>query len=323
MRTRLRSVSVSASSATLCLGLLAAMPAGAQSPSSAPGSYPPLTQLWTAHGPAASKPMTWGPTVDPATGDVWVAAAWDSVYWIFGPDGAYKESWGTQGSGPGQFDFVTADTNPAPFGSVAFAPDGSFYVADVGNFRVQAFDKDRNFVREWGAFGTDDGQFARAWSIATDGTTVYVGDDTRMDIQAFDTNGTYLRTIPAPAPGFFTLDPSGRIVTVEPSADPAASTVGLSILDPVSGQQVGHYPIAVPGFYLGPTVDAAGDTFVNVVDPADYLHYLALVEFDPTGATIGIWSTAGGTVAVAPDDSAIYLAAEGWPDLRAYSLPKP
>ena len=323
LSTFCRRLTVSATIVTLGLGLLSGGAVSAQSPSPST-SFPPLTPLWSAGGPAASRPMTWGPAIDPVTGDVWVAASWDSLYWILGPDGTYKESWGTKGSSPGQFDFVTADTTPAPFGSIAFAPDGSFYVADVGNFRVQAFDKDRNFVREWGGFGTDDGQFARAWSIATDGITVYVGDDTRMDIQAFDTQGTYLRTIPAQAPGFFTLDPTGRIVTIEPSsADPAAPTAGVSILDPVTGQQVGHYPIAVPGFYLGPTVDAAGNTFVNVVDPADYLHYIALVEFDPTGATIGTWSTAGGTVAVAPDDSAIYLAGEPWPDLRAYTLPKP
>ena len=183
-----------------------------------PASPAPLTPLWTASGPAAPQPKTWGPAIDPATGDIWVAVPYDSTYWIFGPDGTYKESWGTHGTGPGQFAFLTIDPNPSPFGSIAFAPDGSFFVADVGNFRVQAFDKDRNFVRQWGTFGTDDGQFTRNWSIATDGTTVYVGDDGRLDSQAFDTDGTYLRTIRGMErlPGFFALDPLGRIVTTTP-----------------------------------------------------------------------------------------------------------
>ena len=84
-------------------------------------------------------------------------------------------------------------------------------------------------MREWGGFGTDDGQFARAWSIATDGTTVYVGDDSRYDIQAFDMDGNYLRTIAmgdggpwtqSPTGGFFTLDRAGRIVTVGASGHP-------------------------------------------------------------------------------------------------------
>ncbi len=314
----------------LGLGLLGAGPVTAQSesPSASPA---PLTQLWTASGPAASKPSTWQPAIDPATGDIWVAADWDNTFWIFGSDGTYRESWGTTGSGPGEFNFLTTDIHPVPFGWVAFAPNGSFYVMDTGNNRVQAFDKDRNFVTQWGAFGSDDGQFVRAWSIATDGTTVYVGDDTRMDIQAFDTNGTYLHTIDmssvwneAVPTGFFTLDPTGRIVTTGNSTDPGApGDIGVTVLDPVSGQQVAHYPVSVPGFYLGLAVDAAGNTFVNVVDPAIDTHYIALVEMDPTGTTLGTWSTAGQSIAVAPDDSAIYLAGEQWPDLRAYTLPKP
>ena len=85
----------------------------------------------------------------------------------------------------------------------------------------------------------------------------------------------------------------------------------------MTGQQVARYPVDVPGFLLGLAIDAAGNTFVNVVDGEDYLDYTALVELDPTGATIGTWSTAGQTIAVAQDASAIYLAGEGWPDLRA------
>ena len=60
-------------------------------------------------------------------------------------------------------------------------------------------------------------------------------------------------------------------------------------------------------------VDAAGNTFVNAVrlDP-DEVHHIALVNSIRRATTIGTWSTAGETVAVAPDDSAIYLAGETW-----------
>ena len=53
-------------------------------------------------------------------------------------------------------------------GVIFFAPDGGFYVADFGNFRVQQFDKDRNFVRSIGAQGTGDGQFLGPVGMALD-----------------------------------------------------------------------------------------------------------------------------------------------------------
>ena len=82
----------------------------------------------------------------------------------------------------------------------------------------------------------------------------------------------------------------------------------MTVLDPVTGQEVAHYPLDVPGSCLGVAVDTAGNMFVNLAVPPDRYDYTALVELDPAGTTIGTWSTAGETVAVAPDDSAIYLA---------------
>lgn len=300
-------------------------PTTAATPSLAPTpapTFPPLTLLWQQAGPTPAVPETWQPAIDPVTGDVWVASSYDNVFWIFSPDGKYLESWGAPGSGPGQLSLTTHEQNPSPFGSIAFLSDGSFYVADIGNYRVEKFDKDRRFVLQWGSFGAGDGQFSRAWSLRTDGTTVYVGDDSRLDIQAFDLKGHFIRDLKAfpvgsAAGGFFALDPGGHIL----EADTDGS---IAVYDPTTGAKVANYPMpAIDGARLGMAVDAAGDVFVNIVDPQDApSHPIALVELDPQGKTIGTWSTAGETIAVAPDEKAIYIGSNV-PYLRKYALPTP
>ena len=54
--------------------------------------------------------------------------------------GEWVASWGSLGSGPGQFD--------TPHG-IAVSPDDEIYVADRGNRRVQVFDPDGNYLREF------------------------------------------------------------------------------------------------------------------------------------------------------------------------------
>ena len=62
----------------------------------------------------------------------------------FAPDGAFLESWGEQGSGPGEFAFPT---------SIVFDNDGNRYVSEVGNHRIQKFAPDGTFLLEWGGQG--------------------------------------------------------------------------------------------------------------------------------------------------------------------------
>ena len=80
-------------------------------------------------------------------GRIWApSSASTDVFWILTPSGKFIESWGSPGSRDGQFDFVARSRRPRWDGAIAFAPDGSFWVADTGNHRVQHFDKDRRFL---------------------------------------------------------------------------------------------------------------------------------------------------------------------------------
>jgi DNA-binding beta-propeller fold protein YncE len=97
---------------------------------------------------------------------------------------------GSEGSEPGQFN--------APRG-IAFASDGSLYVADSRNNRIQHLSPDGKVIKVWGTFGDQGagaapkGTFNEPWGIAVgpDGN-VYVSDTWNHRIQKFSADGTPL-----------------------------------------------------------------------------------------------------------------------------------
>jgi len=112
-----------------------------------------------------------------------------------------EQVWGTVGTEPGLFNH--------PRG-IAIGPEGNLYVVDTDNHRVQIFDPDGSFLREWGsncnlATGTGctdpdgdgplalgDGQFQEPWGITvSDNGRVYVTDTWNHRIQVFDSAGTF------------------------------------------------------------------------------------------------------------------------------------
>ena len=63
-----------------------------------------------------------------------------------------------------------------PFG-VAVAPDGTVYVADYWNNRIQHFSASGTFLGTWGSQGSADGQFSNPSDVAVaPDSTVYVAD---------------------------------------------------------------------------------------------------------------------------------------------------
>lgn len=94
-----------------------------------------------------------------------------------------------------------AGTDRNRFGTpqdVAFLPDGSVFVADgIDNARVVKFDKNGNYLLEWGTKGSADGQFNVVHAVATDkNNRVYVADRGNDRIQVFDEFGKHLATWP-------------------------------------------------------------------------------------------------------------------------------
>ena len=81
---------------------------------------------------------------------------------------------------------------------VAFMQDGSILVADgLTNSRIVKFDRDGNYLLEWGTRGSEDGQFNAVHAVATDEQDrVYVADRSNDRIQVFDEMGNHLATWP-------------------------------------------------------------------------------------------------------------------------------
>ena len=78
---------------------------------------------------------------------------------------------------------------------IAWDSKGNIYITDgYVNSRVAKFDKDGEYIRSWGEYGTGDGQFRTPHSIVIDkDDNVYVGDRSNHRVQVFDTDGNFLR----------------------------------------------------------------------------------------------------------------------------------
>jgi hypothetical protein len=279
-----------------------------------------LELLWEATGDTpvtGPNPGTYSPAVDPLTGDIWVAVPSEDILWIFSKDGEFERSFGKPGDGPGEFELTRPACRDCPgAGALAFAPDGSLFVADVGNHRVQKFDPTHAFDTEWGGFGAGEGQFADALQIATNGREVFVADDARRDLQVFDMEGAFLRTYPVS--GWLAVDAEGSLLVsglagvkgYGSDGTPLEKTIQLPAGD-------GWYPI-------GLAVDAGGRLFFNLQNEQTAAA-VGLGELDPTTRESRFWSTGGETLAIAGD--IMYQAnytGLGWPKpvLRAYALPE-
>ena len=94
---------------------------------------------------------------------------------------------GLRGTQPGEFN------EPK---NLDIGPDGSIYVADTFNHRIQRLDSEGNVLQVWGSEGEAPGQFKEPWGIAVDpGGFVYVADTWNHRVQRFDLEGNLVAVI--------------------------------------------------------------------------------------------------------------------------------
>jgi sugar lactone lactonase YvrE len=98
---------------------------------------------------------------------------------VFSLAGQHLRTIGTRGTAPGEFNF------PA---NISVGSDGSLYVADMLNFRVQAFDPEGELLGMFGTIGVGQpGTFDKAKGVAVDAFgNVYVTDSAQGHVQIFN-----------------------------------------------------------------------------------------------------------------------------------------
>ncbi len=171
-------------------------PSPSPTPSVSIGPSPsPLPSVGTVTWTADLRRMGFAPVsqiaIHPKTGQIWAPESNAGRIAIYDPTGELIEEWGEPGDGTGQFDFTRG--NGDGYGTLAFAKDGSFYVLDVGNRRVQQFDANRHFVRAWGAFGTRPKEYSDPVGIAVaPDDTLWVLDDIRSVVEHYTADGKVL-----------------------------------------------------------------------------------------------------------------------------------
>jgi tripartite motif-containing protein 71 len=136
-------------------------------------------------------------------GTVLVLDAVKSKVSRFASDGKLLGSWGKPGHGKGQFDFLR-EGETVLISGIAVGPDGTVFVADEGNYRIQAFDPSGKFLRAFGGQGAGGGTFQRVVGVATDGRGfVYAtdGDAPRFSLQEYDSKGAFVAEFAAKGAG--------------------------------------------------------------------------------------------------------------------------
>jgi DNA-binding beta-propeller fold protein YncE len=97
---------------------------------------------------------------------------------------------GEPGGEPGQFAHPT---------NLAIGPQGTIYITDTSNFRLQEFDLEGEFIRSIGTAGNRPGRFARPKGVSLDRDGhIYVVDAAFQNVQILHTDGGALMSFGAP-----------------------------------------------------------------------------------------------------------------------------
>lgn len=103
----------------------------------------------------------------------------------YAPDGTLLGSWGSYGSGPGQFNGT---------GGVGVDPTENVYVVDAGNARIQKFTSNGGVLSTWGTPGAAIDQFGGIIAVTADASGhVFVLDHDLNRVQKFGYVPTAIR----------------------------------------------------------------------------------------------------------------------------------
>lgn len=162
----------------------------------------PLEFIWRYAGDpkAKQKYVPGGVDVDDA-GHVYVVDSANHQIQKLDSAGQLLTQWGREGDGDGQFRFTLDHPwlvpGAGPYADVQVDGQGHVFVTDRGNFRIQKFDSNGQFITQWGRRGRNEAEFDLLTWIAVDAQGyVYVADCFHKRIQQFDNDGKFIAVLP-------------------------------------------------------------------------------------------------------------------------------
>lgn len=223
-------------------------------------------------------------------GSIYVADSKNNQIKHFSTTGTLLNAWGSFGSVTDESAGAVGGTFYEPW-DVAVATDGTVYVSDTWNHRIQKFTKDGQFISMWGYFATDNTSLSywgpRGITVDEDGN-VYFADTGNKRILVFDKNDQFITQIGSGGSDFgqfnepvgITLDKNGllyiadtwnsRIQVVAPDLDlKTSTTVSSWNVEGWYGQSTNNKPFIA--------VNADGNVFIS----------------DPEGSLILVYSPSG------------------------------
>ncbi len=182
------------------------------------------------------------------------------------------------GDGPGQFS--------KPQG-LSVSADGSRFVADTENSRIEKFDADGQFLSQFGTTGIETGELNRPHGIAADKSgNIFVTDSSRHRLLKFNPEGQFVQEWMGPEVGFYgprdiAFAPDGRLYIVD------QGRTRIVVLDPSTGSfNEWGTSGSEEGQFSGPTGIAVSDNLVFVADTGNE----RIQVFDLDGKFIFQWS---------------------------------
>ena len=210
------------------------------------------------------------------------------------------EQFNSAGAFLGQFTINGGGRFPNGVAGMAIAPNGTFYITDVGNKNVSMFSNTGAFLGSFGGWGTGNGQFTGIQGIAVDANGNAWAVDAGGDrVEEFNSSGVYLSQFGSVgngnghfySPGAIALDSGGNVWVTDGNGSGAVRvqefTSSGAFLSQFTINGGGRFPNGAASLAIAPN----GNLFITDIGNKN------VSIFSSTGAFLGSfggWGTGNG-----------------------------